>query len=94
MFDKILRKIHESIRNSNYIMTLHAEEEMEDDELSIFDIENTILNGKIVEKQKDRLTKEPKYRIKGHSIFNRNVEVIVKINPTGKIVIITVYSIT
>jgi len=39
-------------------MTLHAEEEMVDDKLSIFDVERTILTGKIIERQKDHVTKE------------------------------------
>jgi U3 small nucleolar ribonucleoprotein component len=43
-------------------MTFHAEEEMADDNLSIFDIERVVLTGKIVERQKDKNTKEWKYR--------------------------------
>jgi hypothetical protein len=38
-------------------MTLHAEEEMDDD-LSIFDNERCILTGEMVERQKDRDTQE------------------------------------
>jgi hypothetical protein len=30
--------MQEKIRTRQYVMTLHAEEEMDDDELSIFDI--------------------------------------------------------
>ncbi|MEA3417574.1 MAG: hypothetical protein U9R02_15765 [Thermodesulfobacteriota bacterium] len=37
MYDRILMRMQEAIRNRQYIMTLHAEEEMEDDNLSIFD---------------------------------------------------------
>lgn len=36
-------------------MTLHAEEEMSDDGLTIYDIEHCILTGKIIERQKNRL---------------------------------------
>jgi hypothetical protein len=61
MYDRILMRMQEAIRNRQYIMTLHAEEEMEDDNLSIFDIESVVLTGKIIERQKDQITKEWKY---------------------------------
>jgi len=34
-------------------MTLHAVEEMEDDRLTVLDVEHAILTGKIVERQPD-----------------------------------------
>lgn len=37
--------MQEKIRARQYVMTLHAEEEMNDDGLSIFDIERGILTG-------------------------------------------------
>jgi len=39
-------------------MTIHAEEEMDEDGLSIFDVERAILTGDIIERQKDRETEE------------------------------------
>lgn len=83
MRDKIRRKL--------YVMTLHAEEEMSEDGLTIFDVESGILTGEILERQKDRVTSERKYRIRGRTISGGKVEVIVKLSPTGKLVIITVY---
>lgn len=91
MFDRILREIRDKIRKRKYVMTLHAEEEMNDDCLSIYDIEHAILNGKILERQKDRETSEWKYRINGQSITGGEVGVVVKISPTRELVIITVY---
>ena len=52
MFDRILRRMRELVRTSQYVMTLHAEEEMEADGLSAFDIERCILTGRIVERQR------------------------------------------
>ncbi|MGH2416414.1 MAG: DUF4258 domain-containing protein [Microcystaceae cyanobacterium] len=49
-------------------MTLHADEEMEADGLSIIDIEQVIFTGQIIERQHDRLTAESKYRIRGNTI--------------------------
>ncbi len=53
MFDRILKRIQEKVRTLEYVMTIHAEEEMDDDELTIFDVEHVLLNGEIVERQKD-----------------------------------------
>ena len=57
MYESILKKMQESIRIRNYLMTLHAEEEMADDSLSIFDVERIILDGKINERQRQKVTK-------------------------------------
>lgn len=91
MFERILKKIQEKIRTSKYIMSIHAEEQMCNDDLTIFDIEHSILTGKIIERQKDKTTAEWKYRIKGQTLNGYVVEIITKISPTGKLVIITVY---
>ena len=93
MYDGILKRMQEAIRNLQYIMTLHAEEEMDDDNLSIFDIEHIILSGKIIERQKDQNTKAWKYLIKGESFSNNLAIVVAKLSITGKLVIITVYKI-
>ena len=91
MFDRILQEIKQRIRTYQYVMTLHAKEEMDDDELTIFDIEQSILTGEILERQQDRVTAESKYRIRGQTFDGMEVESIVKLSPTNKVVIITVY---
>ena len=60
--------MRERIRTRQYVMTFHAEEEMTDDNLSIFDVERVVLTGKIVERQKDQNTKEWKYIVEGETI--------------------------
>ena len=91
MYGRILKRIQEKIRTRQYVMTLHAEEEMDDDELSIFDIERCILTGEITERQKDRFTEEWKYVIEGQSIDGDKVGTVTKLSLTGKLIIITVY---
>jgi len=81
----------DKIRTREYVLTLHAEEEKEADGLSILDVENCILSGKIVERQRDKQYSEWKYRISGKSVSGQEMEIIAKIGPTGKLVIITVY---
>jgi len=46
LFDEILRKFKERIRINSYVVTLHGEEEMDKDELSIFDVESAVLTSK------------------------------------------------
>ena len=50
LFQGILIKFKECIRENRYIVTLHGEEEMDEDELSIFDVERAILTGAIIER--------------------------------------------
>ena len=91
MYERVLRQIQEKIRTRQYVMTLHAEEEMNDDLLSIFDVERSILTGAVVERQSDHVSGEWKYLITGESIAARHVTVVAKLSVTGKLVIITVY---
>ena len=91
MYDRVLKRMREKIRTRQYILTLHAEEEMDDDGLSVFDIERCILTGEITERQKDTMTKEWKYVVEGFSVYGDQVGTVAKLGPTGKLVIITVY---
>lgn len=91
MFDRILMRMRECVRTRQYVMTLHAEEEKEADGLTIVDVEHCILTGEITERQKDKAMAEWKYRIAGNTYSGHAMELICKISPTGKLVIITVY---
>ncbi|MGA9996487.1 MAG: DUF4258 domain-containing protein [Pyrinomonadaceae bacterium] len=91
MYESILKRLREKIRARQYVMTLHAEEEMNNDGLTIFDIERGILTGKIIERQKDSMTGEWKYLVQGLTMTDLEVVVVTKLSPTGKLVIITVY---
>ena len=91
MLERILKQMQERVRTRQYVMTLHAEEEMNDDGLTIFDVERGILSGKIIERQKDSDTGEWKYLIAGKTLANNRVVVVTKPSPTVKFVSITVY---
>lgn len=86
-----MKQFREKIRIRQYVMTLHAEEEMNDDELTIFDVERAILTGEIVERQKDQATAEWKYLVSGKTLRDIQIIVVAKVSPTAKMVIITVY---
>jgi len=92
MFERVLRQMREKVRTSQYVMTIHAEEEMNDDNLTIFDVERCILTGKIVARQRDGVSAEWKYRVLGGTLDGEGMEVVVKLSVTGKLVFITVYS--
>ena len=91
MFQRILKQMRDKVRSRQYVMTLHAEEEMSDDELTIFDVERGILTGEVVERQKDAQTGEWQYLVRGHTVTGDDIVVVGKIGLTGKMVIITVY---
>jgi hypothetical protein len=42
MFERELNLMREKIRLRQYVMTIHADEEADDDSLTIYDIENAI----------------------------------------------------
>jgi hypothetical protein len=91
LFDQILRQIREKVRNRQYVMTIHAEDEMNDDGMSIFDVESIIFTGQIVERQKDPDSSEWKYVFEGETLAGRPGATVTKISLTGKVVFITVW---
>jgi hypothetical protein len=91
MFERILNRMRDKVRALQYVMTLQAEEEMDSDGLSVLDVEHALLTGQIVERQKDVETGEWKYLVRGQSVGGRDVVVVSKLSPTGKLVIITLY---
>ena len=91
MFERILNQLREKIRTRQYVMTVHADDEMDEDGLTIFDVESVILSGKIIERQKDQSTGEWKYLVKGESLTGESAVTVTKISPTGKLVFLTVF---
>jgi hypothetical protein len=84
--------MQEKIRKRLYVMTLHAEEEMDSDSLTVFDVERVILTGEIIEQQRDRKTGERKYVVRGETLERGQAAVVVnKFGATDKLVILTVY---
>jgi Domain of unknown function (DUF4258) len=93
MYERILQRFRERIRSRDYVVTLHADEEMDEDDLSVLDLESAVLTGEIFERQRDRLTREWKYLVNGRGLDGDAVVVIGKLSPTGCLVIITVYRV-
>lgn len=91
MFERILNQLREKIRTRQYVMTIHADEEMDNDGLTIFDVESVVLSGRIIERQKDQQIGEWKYLVKGEALNGESVVTVTKIGPTGKLIFITVF---
>ena len=85
--------LRQLIRTLSYAVSTHAADELEDDNLTILDLENVVLSGQIVERQRDRSTRETKYVIQGGTLDGTAAEVIAKVGHSGKLYIITVYVI-
>jgi uncharacterized protein DUF4258 len=88
-----ITRIRDLIRSLNYVVSLHAAEELEDENLSILDLESIVLTGRVVERQKDRKTREAKVVIRGDTLDGHQAETVVKVGVAGTLYVITVYCI-
>ena len=86
-----ISRIRACVRSLNYAVSLHASEELDDDNLTIFDLENLILTGEITERQRDRNTREIKIVIRGLTLEGPEAEAVVKLGHSGTLFVITVY---
>jgi Domain of unknown function (DUF4258) len=87
---RIIEQIREKIRIGEYDMTAHAMEEMAEDQLDIQDIEQAILNGKLIRSEKDD-PRGTKYIVEGVGNQRPAVDVVGRFTTTGRYLIITVY---
>ena len=93
MGSRILVRMRECIRKRQYVMTLHAEEEMDNDGLTIYDVESIILTGALIEQQRDRKSGQRKYLVRGETVEGTQTAVVVsRFGPTDKLVILTTYA--
>ena len=86
-----ISQLRHLIRTLNYLVSTHATDELEDDQLSILDLENIILTGEITERQRDFKTREAKCVIAGRALDGSHAEAVVKIGFRGKLIVVTVY---
>ena len=86
-----LARLRALVRSLDYSVSTHAAEELEDDNLTILDLESILLGGEIVERQRDRATRETKCVVRGVTLDGNEAECVVKLGPTGRLFVITVY---
>jgi len=92
VFERVLQRMRQKVHERQHVMTYHARKEMNEDGFTIYDVERGILSGQILERQKDRETGEWKYRVRGETFGTKDVEIATKLSPTGKLVMLTVYT--
>lgn len=86
----VIERIRNKIRNREYYLSSHAEEEMAEDDFDRSDFENAILNGFIHKK----LTHDPRgtrYRLEGPANDGRMMYLLCRFKEIGDLIIITVY---
>lgn len=93
MFDEILRQMRQLIRLGKLQLTPHAFAEMQNDNLFLFDVEQCILTGQIVEQQRDLVLQQWKYVIHGISSDGEPMAVVAKLYAQHKVFVITVYTL-
>ena len=86
-----ITRLRHLVRTLAYAVSTHAADELEDDDLSILDLENIVLTGQIVERQRDRATREVKYLVRGATLSGHAAETVVKLGSSGRLYFITVY---
>ncbi len=94
MLQKKLLQIRALIRLRHYEMSAHATEEMAEDNLDIFDVEQAVLNGAITKIEQDD-PRGTKYVIEGTAVDQLTpVGVVGRFLGDERYLIITVYEVT
>ena len=88
-----LQRIRTKIIDRKYYLSSHAEEEMLNDVLERFDIENAILKGRIEKKLTEDI-RGTRYRIEGPARDGRMVHVICRFKEDTDLIVITVYDLS
>jgi hypothetical protein len=91
MYEKVLRRLREKVRQRDYVVTTHADEEMYEDGITIWDVEEAVLAGEVVGRQRDRRLGDWKYVVHGRSKNGRALAVVARIGYNQRMIIITVY---
>lgn len=91
MARRLIERLRDRIRAGEYVIPFHAANELDDDEISILDVENIILTGEVVDTQRDASSRERKYVVRGQTLDGEAACSVVKIGPTGRLVIITAW---
>jgi hypothetical protein len=90
---RLIDRIREKIRLGEYDMTVHAVEEMAEDDLDVLDIEEAVLNGGVVRSSKDD-PRGTRYTVEGLALDGEKlVGIVGRFHGTSQFLIITVYDV-
>lgn len=91
MYPRVLQQIRALVRQGEYVLSVHVENELDDDGFTDQDLEASILNGKIVRRERDSIGR-PKYVIEGTALDGRSLTAVAQPFRTRQLVlIITAY---
>ena len=88
---RALQRMRRAVREQQYRISSHANEEMSKDDLAARDIESIILSGQIIR----RFTRDPRgtrYEVAGNTTGGRRAYTICRFLASGTLVIITAYA--
>jgi hypothetical protein len=90
---RILDQIQAAIRNATYDMTVHAMEEMAEDDLDLTAVEMSILTGKLIRRERHDI-RGTRYTVQGTGTDGLiTVKTIGRFTEFGRYLIITVYRV-
>ncbi len=84
-----IRRIRRAVREDRYEFTIHALEEMDEDDLTDADVRDTLLQGKVVGKLSDD-PRGIRFLVRGTTKGAVEVEVVCRFMPSGLLRIIAV----
>jgi Domain of unknown function (DUF4258) len=89
-----INRIREKIRFRQYDMSAHAMEEMAEDFLTILDVEEAVLNGRVIRVEKDD-ARGTKYIIVGTALDRQTpVSIVGRFSSNERYLTIAVYEVT
>jgi len=86
-----ITRLRQLIRTLDYVVSTHGADELEDENLSILDLESIVLTGQIIGHQRDQTTRELKVVVEGTTRSGESAHAVAKIGASGEIFVITVY---
>ena len=90
---RLIERIRQKILLRDYDFTIHATEEMAEDDLDVLDIEHAVLNGQVVRRHKHD-PRGTKYTIQGLALDGERVVGLVgRFHAVNRFLIITVYDV-
>ena len=91
MFDEILKLMRDAAIAGRVYLTIHANRELKEDDLTVDDVINCLLTGEIMEQQFDDDWQEEKYVIYGDARNQGEMAVVAKLGYNRTTVVITVF---
>ncbi|MGZ9188333.1 MAG: DUF4258 domain-containing protein [Candidatus Binatia bacterium] len=79
MYPRILAKIRALVKRGDYILSIHAENELADDKLNEQDLEAAILKGTITRRERDPIGRA-KYVIEGQTLGRKALTAVVQVS--------------